>query len=157
MSLLVLSSSDVTKVAETFSPQALTALMAIVFRRSSQASSQHEHVEDPNSDSSIRSDGMASPLRTSISTPYFTALFMPAMIDRFGTSVKVVSVPTGKIPYQTGKTNARGNLKAKNDGLPATTLVLDETSGRVKAIVNARSLTALRTAAGSHLKHSLIV
>jgi hypothetical protein len=34
------------------------------------------------------------------------------------------------------------------DGIPATTIVLDEDTGGVKAIVNARSLTALRTAAG---------
>jgi len=38
---------------------------------------------------------------------------------------------------------------------PATTLVMDEASGGVKAVVNARNLTAIRTAAGSLLATKL--
>ncbi|KAG8695928.1 hypothetical protein FRC08_007460, partial [Ceratobasidium sp. 394] len=41
-------------------------------------------------------------------------------------------------------------------GLPATTLVLDEETGGVRAIVNSRALTALRNAAGSVLATQLL-
>ena len=46
---------------------------------------------------------------------------------------KVVSVPS---------------VSGDDRGLPATTLVLDENTGATKAVVNARTLTSLRTAAG---------
>lgn len=46
------------------------------------------------------------------------------------TAIKVVSVPTGP----------------DSAGLPATTLLFDETSGAVKAMVNASGLTGIRTA-----------
>jgi len=82
-----------------------------------------------------------------------TALFMPARLgpptieltsfasevatnNTLGdTAIKVVSVPKQSGIY----------------GLPATTLVLDEVTGGVKAVVNARKLTALRNAAGTPL------
>ncbi|EJC97959.1 NAD-binding protein [Fomitiporia mediterranea MF3/22] len=79
------------------------------------------------------------PLRTSITTNKHTTLFMPARIDQFGTTIKTVSVPT------TGER-----------GIHATTLVLDQQSGAVKAVINATSLTALRTAAGSALATRLL-
>lgn len=78
-----------------------------------------------------------APHRTSIALPNHTTLFMPARIAHPslpGTTIKVVSVP-------------RSSADAR--GLPASTLVLDEDTGAVKAIVNARSLTALRNAAGA--------
>lgn len=74
------------------------------------------------------------PHRISIPMENHTALFMPARISTMGTAMKVVSVPS--------------NSDDKR-GLPASTLVLDKHTGAVKAIVNARSLTALRNAAGS--------
>lgn len=49
-----------------------------------------------------------------------------------GTSIKIVSAPKRPDPR----------------GLPGTTLVMDEATGGVKAIVNARTLTALRNSAG---------
>ncbi|KAH9017785.1 hypothetical protein EDB83DRAFT_2437150 [Lactarius deliciosus] len=61
---------------------------------------------------------------------------MPARIPDIGTTIKVVSVPL---------------LSGDTRGIPASTLVLDEKSGATKALVNARALTALRTAAGSVL------
>ncbi|KAF4596602.1 hypothetical protein EYR40_007707 [Pleurotus pulmonarius] len=76
-----------------------------------------------------------SPPRTIIPTKQHKVLFMPSRMQQVGTAIKVVSVPTG------GGAN----------GLPATTLVMDETTGAVRAVVNARSLTALRNAAGSLL------
>ncbi|KAG8775072.1 hypothetical protein FRC16_004903 [Serendipita sp. 398] len=42
-------------------------------------------------------------------------------------------------------------------GLPATTVVFDEKDGRAKAVVNARELTALRTAMGSLLATELVM
>lgn len=47
------------------------------------------------------------------------------------TSIKVVSVP---------------RHSEEKTGLPATTLVFDESNGEAKAVINARSLTAVRTA-----------
>ncbi|KAI0065166.1 NAD(P)-binding protein [Artomyces pyxidatus] len=123
MSLLVLASSDVDRVAASFTPEALQDLMAQVFYSSSASSK------------------ILSPPRSTIAMSNHTTLFMPARIDGIGTSVKVVSVP-----------------RAAHDdrGLPASTLVLDETTGAAKAIVNARALTALRTAAGSVLATALL-
>lgn len=59
-----------------------------------------------------------------------TMLFMPARVTGT-TSCKIVSVP-----------------RAGADGLPGSTIMMDEKSGKVKAIMNARRLTALRNAAG---------
>jgi ornithine cyclodeaminase len=81
------------------------------------------------------SNAVDLPHRTSIQTSNHTTLIMPAYAGLDGgASVKVVAVP-----------------KHGSGGLPATVLVMDEEDGGVKAIVNARTLTALRTAAGSAL------
>ena len=77
--------------------------------------------------------GFVMPNRLSVDTGKQTALFMPAHVDNIGTTIKVVCVPHDG-----------------EDGLPGTTLVLDAQSGQTKAIVNARNLTAVRTAAGSN-------
>ena len=100
-----------------------------------------------------------TPHRTSIPSKEHTVLFMPARIvsppasdtayagaDRKanvlgGTTIKVVSVPRPDGPSKKGASLTRG--------LPATTLVLDEDTGSVKAVLNASNLTALRTAAGA--------
>ena len=82
---------------------------------------------------SLSHDDLVSPHRTAIDMPEHRALFMPARIADIGTTIKVVSVPL---------------LSGDARGLPASTLVLDEKTGATKALVNARSLTALRTAAG---------
>ena len=74
-----------------------------------------------------------APHRSTISSETYTTLFMPSRIESIPTTcVKVVAVPK----------------QAGSDGLPATTLVMNETTGSLDAVVNARSLTALRTAAG---------
>jgi ornithine cyclodeaminase/alanine dehydrogenase-like protein (mu-crystallin family) len=60
-------------------------------------------------------------------------LFMPARnADAGGTACKIVSVPTA----------------GGEDGLPGSTIIMDEESGKVRAVVNARKLTALRNACG---------
>ena len=84
-----------------------------------------------------QSSGVDMPQRLSVQTGSYNTLFMPSRVDPYGTAVKVVSVPT------------LGGL----NGIPATTLVMDEASGGVKAVVNARGLTALRTAAGAPFRH----
>lgn len=80
--------------------------------------------------------GVCSPHRTSIQTHNHKVLFMPSRIDSIGTAVKVVSVPT--------------SVEAAPRGLPASTLMMDEVTGSVRAIVNAKNLTAIRTAAGEY-------
>ncbi|KAI7894407.1 uncharacterized protein EV154DRAFT_560360 [Mucor mucedo] len=75
-----------------------------------------------------------SPQRIGISTDSHKVLFMPSRLDTT-TSIKIVSVPT----------------KEGLSGLPATILVLDESTGCVQAVMNAGALTAVRTAAGSGL------
>lgn len=124
MSLLVLSRSDVEKVVFKFTLTELQILMARVFSSLS---------------SPIKSTPtIFTPHRTSIPMLNHTALFMPARAsDKLlvGTTIKVVS-----IPQNSGDTG----------GLPGSTLVLDELTGAAKAIVNSRSLTAVRNAAGRH-------
>jgi ornithine cyclodeaminase/alanine dehydrogenase-like protein (mu-crystallin family) len=115
----VLSGRDVDVVSASFTPQDLQSTMAHVFYTLS-------NVTDPMT-------GVTAPHRTALDMRSHRALFMPARIADIGTTIKIVSVPS--VPGDTR-------------GLPATTLVLDEDTGAVKAVINARSLTALRTAAG---------
>jgi ornithine cyclodeaminase/alanine dehydrogenase-like protein (mu-crystallin family) len=61
-----------------------------------------------------------------------------AQLQLGGIGVKVVSVPNG----------------GRDGGLPATTTVFDEVTGRLRAVINARELTALRNACGACLSHS---
>ncbi|KAI8984628.1 hypothetical protein BDF20DRAFT_860948 [Mycotypha africana] len=75
-----------------------------------------------------------SPQRIGIDTDSRKVLFMPSRLGET-TSIKIVSVPT----------------KDGLSGLPATVMVMDEDTGRVQAVMNADSLTAIRTAAGSGL------
>ncbi|KAJ6516779.1 hypothetical protein C8R47DRAFT_960882 [Mycena vitilis] len=141
MSLLCLSATDVARATSRFSPLALQTLMAQVFSVLS-----HDNPESPES---------YTPPRITIPTQNHTALFMPARIAPArpgtlrGTSIKVVCVPTSSTDLR---------------GLPASTLVLDEDTGAVKAmqsslpdaILNASTLTALRNAAGSLLSSNLV-
>ncbi|KAG8931563.1 hypothetical protein FRC01_001127 [Tulasnella sp. 417] len=133
MSLLILSSSDVESVAENISPIQIINLMSKVFADLSSDTSpgQTEPV-------------IQSPERTSVQTPHQTILFMPSYWHSAGTAIKIVSVP---------KESAQNQRQA---GLPATTAVVNAETGCVEAIVNARTLTALRNAAGSALATSLL-
>ncbi|KAJ7782724.1 hypothetical protein B0H16DRAFT_1297593 [Mycena metata] len=133
MSLLCLSGSDVARITAEFSPEDLRTLMAHVF-----------HTLTRNNTDNLTS---YTPPRISFPTRNHTALFMPARIAAatqkqvHGTSIKVVCVPTSPSDQR---------------GLPASTLVLDEETGAVKAILNASNLTALRNAAGSLLSCTLV-
>lgn len=88
----------------------------------------------------LSSKSCVNPVRSTIASELQTTLFMPARLLLDGTAIKVVSVPSVPMPR----------------GLPATTLVIDDSTGAVKAVVNARNLTALRNAAGSLLATRLI-
>ncbi|KAI1789108.1 NAD(P)-binding protein [Ganoderma leucocontextum] len=129
MSLRILSASDVSKVTTRFSPDELVDLMADVFSRLSRS--------DP---------GIVQPPRTTVPSGNHTCLFMPSRVLSTGTTMKVVAVPMVTAPQD-----------VKERGLPASTIVMDERSGGVKAIVNARNLTALRNAAGSLLASRLLL
>lgn len=76
-----------------------------------------------------------APLRTPLRMPHHTGLFMPARFHS-DTTCKIVSVP------------AADALSSVKKGLPAATVVLDGDSGRIRAMVQAAKLTAVRTAAG---------
>ena len=115
MSLLVLTAEDVAKASANLSSDELMAMMGDVFLLVHTGT------------------GSTLPQRIGISSSAHNTLFMPARIDRLGTAIKVVSVPTQKSGL----------------GLPGTTLVLDETTGAARAVVNAGSLTAVRNAAGT--------
>lgn len=91
---------------------------------------------------SLSHHDLVSPQRTAIDMPEHRALFMPARIPNIGTTIKVVSVPL---------------LSGDTRGIPGSTLVLDEKTGSIKALVNARSLTTLRTAAGKSYHFSEIL
>lgn len=82
---------------------------------------------------------LACPPRAILQSSNHVTLFMPSRIAAAGgTGIKIVSVPTNK---------------ANNDGLPATTLMMNEDSGAVEAMINARQLTAVRNAAGCVSNH----
>ena len=149
--VLFLSSSDVDKVVSTFTSDDLTNLMARVFFSLSSSTSPNSN-SDPSSnrprdfkDSKVSKgepkevDSICLPHRLSVPTTNHTALFMPSRMTPFGTAMKVVSVPSASAPDE-----------IKQKGLPASTIVLDEITGEVKALVNASKLTALRNAAGTY-------
>ena len=155
-SLLILSASDVDRITSTFSPQDLTSLMAHAFSAVSKSKTTPAENTTAAPPALTHSGDHATgtlaytPHRTSIPSKNHSVLFMPArmvappqsdcqnVLSPSGTTtIKVVSVP-----YYSSSTDLDPR------GLPASTLVLDEDTGNVKAIVNARNLTALRTAAG---------
>lgn len=120
--LLVLSGTDVDKVITKFTPSDLVNLMARVFTTLATAQDDETQISVPH--------------RSTVVTTNHRVLFMPSRLASLGTSVKIVSVPTA---------NAPEDVKAR--GLPGSTAVIDERSGEVVALVNARKLTALRNAA----------
>jgi ornithine cyclodeaminase/alanine dehydrogenase-like protein (mu-crystallin family) len=132
--LLVLSGTDVDNIIQEITPSQLIALMARVF--TDLASSQ----------SSNKLAGTVTiPHRNVIASLNHRILFMPSRLASVGTAVKIVSVPTATAP-----------AGIKERGLPASTAVLDEQTGEVVAIVNARKLTALRNAASARVIFSLL-
>ena len=125
--MLVISGEDVERVAASIDYEELVQLMRTVFETLSTSPS----TLDPEGP---QGEDVASPLRTVIQSQKQTTLFMPSRLAVAGGSgIKVVSVP---------------RQGASTDGLPATTLLLNDDTGGVNAVVNATQLTALRNAAG---------
>ncbi|VDC04518.1 unnamed protein product [Peniophora sp. CBMAI 1063] len=124
--LLVLSAADVSKLLASFPAPALLAQSARLFYALAHASA-----EDP----------VQQPHRTTLPLPSHKTLVMPARVPGVGASLKLVSVPS-----------APGDTR----GLPASTFVLDEDTGAVRAVLNARALTAVRTAAGTVLATTIL-
>lgn len=123
MDLLILSSADVDTVIQKFTAPQLVDLMARVF------------IGLAASESSGQNSEVAIPHRNTIASTNHRILFMPSRIAIYGTAVKIVSVPSAAAPAD-----------VKERGLPGSTAVLDEHTGEVIALVNARKLTALRNA-----------
>ncbi|KAI7907600.1 uncharacterized protein BX663DRAFT_491413 [Cokeromyces recurvatus] len=125
----VISQSDISRIlsqGNTEVANEIVDIMAKTFRQFTEGQN-----DKANENERLASQ---SPQRIGISTEAFQVLFMPSRLDHT-TSIKVVSVPT----------------KEGLSGLPATILVIDETTGSTEAVMNATSLTAIRTAAGSGL------
>lgn len=127
-SILVLTGKDVAKLLE--SPSTVDTALSSQ-RNAFQAYSQPADAVSPDA----RVPVIQAPLRTTLSSEHATTLVMPARADAQqdlgGIGIKVVSVP-----------------HEGDAGLPATTTIFDEKTGRLRAVVNARSLTALRNACG---------
>jgi ornithine cyclodeaminase/alanine dehydrogenase-like protein (mu-crystallin family) len=126
-SLTILSSSDVDSVLSSLDPELALASQSSVFTSFSRppppvclAKSEVPDIQIPH--------------RLTVLSPEMTMLFMPSRAgEAGGTGCKIVSVPS-----------------AGGEGLPASTLVMDEKTGKVKAVINARKLTALRNACGGY-------
>lgn len=124
MSILILSASDIDKLlsqGDLKVANQIVDLMETTFGKYTQGQKDAQKALEAQ-----------SPQRISVSTETHKVLFMPSRLEQT-TSIKIVSVPT----------------KDGLSGLPATILVIDEKTGGVQAVMNADSLTAVRTAAGS--------
>ncbi|GAA5958660.1 hypothetical protein JCM8115_000313 [Rhodotorula mucilaginosa] len=85
-----------------------------------------------------------NPLRIATETAFHKTLYMPSRLttsEGGATAVKVVAVPKPDCPVP---------------GLPGTTLLMDEETGSVRAVVNSAELTGIRTATASALATKLL-
>lgn len=133
MSLLILSASDVDRAITHLGADDLVNVMARVFK----ALSAPKYSEIP----AEHTTNVTIPHRSTITSKNHNVLFMPSRLSEIGTAIKIVSVPIASAPPE---------LKAR--GLPGSTMVIDETTGNVVAVVNARKLTALRNAASESIR-----
>jgi ornithine cyclodeaminase/alanine dehydrogenase-like protein (mu-crystallin family) len=117
--LIVLTARDVDSIVSTLDLKAAVHSQGVVF----EAYSSPPKSEIP---------AIQTPQRLNIQSERATSLFMPARVAGTGTACKIVSVPRN----------------GGSEGLPGTTLVMDD-EGRVRGVVNARKLTALRNACGT--------
>ncbi|KAK4684336.1 hypothetical protein P7C73_g5848, partial [Tremellales sp. Uapishka_1] len=122
--LTILTASDIDTILASLSPEEALLSQSKVFSQYSSASaSSHDANEIPS---------IQAPLRLATTYESGKTVYMPARVKECGgTAIKLVSLP---------------NESA--DSLPTTTLVLDETSGRVRYVINSSKLTALRNASG---------
>jgi ornithine cyclodeaminase/alanine dehydrogenase-like protein (mu-crystallin family) len=142
---LILTGNDVDQILHTLSVEVAVESQSKVFKAFSaqsrpKSSPNLTDVADSGVSKSTTTSSVSSvqtPQRINLQSHQVTTLFMPSRVQLDGgekngsMACKIVSVPT-----------------AGGDGLPASTVVVDETRGNVKALVNARKLTAIRNAAG---------
>ncbi|KAI9322885.1 hypothetical protein BX666DRAFT_2023313 [Dichotomocladium elegans] len=126
MSIRVLSLNDVKNLLSLDEPKAALEMVDLMAETFATFTAAHGDKD--------KEHYAQAPIRISVNTDSHKVLFMPSRLNHT-TSIKVVSVPLGD---STG-------------GLPGSTLVIDEATGSVEAIMNAATLTAVRTAAGSAL------
>ncbi|KAF9163394.1 hypothetical protein DFQ26_002554 [Actinomortierella ambigua] len=88
-----------------------------------------------------RNQQTQTPQRISTTSKDHTTLYMPARIDSMTSVVKIVSIPLQSSPF----------------GLPGFSVVLDNDTAEARGLVNARLLTAVRTAAGSALATKMVL
>ncbi|KAK4703312.1 hypothetical protein P7C70_g2899, partial [Phenoliferia sp. Uapishka_3] len=138
MSVLVLSEAQVASVTSTLSASLLTLMIGRTMHAitaDAKLGPKETDVVPP----------IQNPLRIATESGAHKTLYMPSRLttsqDISLTAVKIVSVPkpSTSIP-----------------GLPATTLLFDEQTGKCSAMVNAGELTGIRTAAGSALASQLL-
>jgi ornithine cyclodeaminase/alanine dehydrogenase-like protein (mu-crystallin family) len=122
-SVTILTASDVDQILQTLDPETALASQREVFTSFSA----------PSTSTSISVPPIQTPQRHVLTSENATTLFMPARVAQAGgTACKIVSVPK----------------ESGDEGLPASTIVMDENTGKIKALINARKLTALRNACG---------
>jgi ornithine cyclodeaminase/alanine dehydrogenase-like protein (mu-crystallin family) len=119
----ILTASDVFSVISTINPE-----LAIVSQQNAFLALASQFAKPSDTIRSIQ-----GPPRITLKSEHMTSLFMPSRVaDAGGMACKIVSVPTN----------------GGEGGLPATTVLINEETGKVKAVINARRLTALRNACG---------
>ncbi|PWN53840.1 NAD(P)-binding protein [Violaceomyces palustris] len=139
VALLVLGSTEIEQVISYLDVKEVLSNQAHVFSSIRRSAGFHETTSKASVGEPL---AIQNPHRTTIETKHHNVLFMPARLNH-STTVKIVSVP-------------KPNDQLAPPGIRGTTLVIEEEGGRMKAVVNAESLTGLRTAAGSVLATSLI-
>lgn len=115
-------------------------ILALGAEEVASACPMQECIEEMSRAFALEAEGkFRSPLRTRLTTPKGDVLVMPSMADRAREegSVKVVSI----FPKNVGKTPT----------VSAVVLLLDGESGEAKALLEGRTLTAIRTGAVSGL------
>ncbi|SGY23661.1 BQ5605_C019g08965 [Microbotryum silenes-dioicae] len=120
MSVLVLSAQHVADLVESLTASALANLIGRTMHAITKAAETPVEGVPP----------VQNPLR--IATQYMPSRLTTSQNISM-TAVKIVSVPDSQSPHA-------------QVGLPGTTLLLDESTGQVKAMVNSSTLTGLRTA-----------
>ncbi|GAA5887823.1 hypothetical protein JCM6882_000764 [Rhodosporidiobolus microsporus] len=133
MSLLVLSAENVAALTNSISAAAFCTMLGKTMSAVSGALEKQEGVAP-----------IQNPLRIATESELHKNLYMPSRLttsDGPATAIKVVGVP---------KPNC------KIPGLPATTLLFDESTGLTRAVVNAAELTGIRTAAASALATKIL-
>ncbi|GAA5893583.1 uncharacterized protein JCM6883_003568 [Sporobolomyces salmoneus] len=134
MPLLVISAAEVAQVTREIPASVFCDMLGTTMN----AVSNHRPVAEAI-------PAIQNPQRTSTESEHHRFLYMPSRLatpaQGSATSIKVVAAPKPDCTIP---------------GLPASTLLMDEETGRISAIVNASELTGIRTAAASALATKIL-